>query len=209
MKIAVIGANGRTGKVFIATTLAAGHSVVAGVRNTDTLTRQPHLSVQHCDATNPADITALIDGCDALVSVIGHTKHGSNQVHVEATQALIAAIQSSAQLPIICLTGTGVRMPGDNITIMDRFLTLGVRLIDPTRLSDGRQGMRDLMKSNLNWTLLRVAKLTNSKRIPRYTLRQNGPAKTFVSRNEVAHALLELVETTTYRKQAPIVSRSA
>ncbi len=51
MNIAVIAANGRSGKIFVERALAAGHYIRAGVHNGNTLTTHPKLTIVECDAT--------------------------------------------------------------------------------------------------------------------------------------------------------------
>ena len=73
MNIAVVAANGRSGRAFVEQALAAGHSIRAGVHS-GSLTSHPNLTVVECDATVPSDVENLIKDQDAVVSFIGHVK---------------------------------------------------------------------------------------------------------------------------------------
>ncbi len=205
MNIAVIGANGRSGMQFVHAALAAGHVVRAGVRSNHQLSAHPNLTVLSCDATNENDIRELVHGTDAVVSLIGHGRGSAHDLQYRATQTLINVMQSLHLTRVVSLTGSGVRMPGDKITVVDHFFTLSVGLIDPWRVKDGKNHSTLLMDSSLDWTILRVVKLTNSPSSA-YTLTNNGPAKTFVSRIEVASAILTILANDSFIKTAPLIS---
>jgi hypothetical protein len=62
------------------------------------------------------------------------------------------------------------------------------------------------MRSGLDWTIIRVLKLQNIRTKP-FELLENGPTKLFVSREEVAQAVLQVIEDKSFIQQAPIISK--
>lgn len=107
---------------------------------------------------------------------------------------------------LVSLTGTGVRMPGDHITMIDRLISGGVAKIDPDRVHDGQNHAEALIASAADWTILRVMKLVNSKPHP-FSLTENGPGKLIVSRYEVANAILQILTQNAYIRKAPVISK--
>lgn len=93
MKIAVIGANGRTGRLFVEMALAAGHQVVAGVHRQSRLPAHPRLTVVPCDAIQPREVTSLLKGARAVVMLIGHVRGSSPTVQTDATRIVIAQMK--------------------------------------------------------------------------------------------------------------------
>lgn len=205
MKIAVIAANGRSGQAFVEKALASGHQVRGGILGKSFLSDHPNLTAIDCDATNPEQVKTLIRGCDAVVSLIGHVKGSPAQVQTQAISTVVECMKSEGITRIISLTGTGVRFPGDHITLLDRFLNLGVSIVDPPRVKDGKDHVEILRSSSLDWTVIRVLKLQNVPEKP-FTLRQNGPTKPYVGRAEVANAILQVLEQKSFIQQAPIIS---
>ena len=71
-RILVLGASGRTGRLVVEQALGHGHVVVAFVRD---LARLPiaheRLTVIQGDVTVAADVARAVEGCDAVVSVLG------------------------------------------------------------------------------------------------------------------------------------------
>lgn len=205
MRIAVIAANGRTGKAFVMQALAAGHTIRAGVLHTNSLPPHERLTVVPCDATNKADLKNLLAGQEAVVSFIGHVKGSPPQVQTEAMKALVAVMQAHKIVRVVSLTGTGVRFPGDRIPLIDHILNLAIRLVDPARVRDGIDHVHVLQQSDLEWTVLRVLKLQNTVPKP-FSLQEHGPTKWYVSRKEVAAAALQVLEQRRFIGQAPIIS---
>ena len=206
MKIAVIAANGRSGKVFVEQALAAGHSIRAGVRGEGIPAEHPNLTIVPCDATNAQDVERLIKGQDIVISFIGHVKNSPARVQTEAMRTLERAMTKQGITRLVSLTGTGVRMPGDKIGLVDWFLNTSIRYIDPARIQDGKDHVAFLQQSSLDWTVIRVLKLQNIAPKP-FTLRSHGPTKWVVGREEVAQAALQVIEEKSFIKDAPIISR--
>lgn len=207
MIIAVIGANGRSGKEFVKAALENGHSVRAGVHRSKLDFQHSNLQQITCDATDPIQLEKLLDSSVAVVSLIGHVRHSPANVQSETVKALIATCEKLQISRIVSLTGTGVRFPGDNITVTDRLLNFSIKVIDPTRIADGITHTELFLKSSLDWTIIRVLKLTNGTPKP-YKLSENGPTKVFIPRSETALACLEVLENKTFYRKAPIISRA-
>lgn len=205
MNIAVVAANGRSGKAFVEQALAAGHAVRAGIHGDNTLSKHPKLVIVKCDATKPGDIKKLIHGQDAVVSFIGHVKGSLKHVQTDSMRVLAGAMGREHITRIVSLTGTGVRFAGDSIGIVDRFLNESIKIIDPARIHDGKDHVAFLQGTNLDWTVLRVLKLQNTKPKP-FKLTLHGPAKWVTSRGEVAQAVLQVLQDKSFVKEAPVIS---
>jgi len=205
MKIAVVAANGRSGAAFVAAALEAGHYVRAGVHGGHEFSPNKYLEVRRCDATVFEDVSHLIRGCDAVVSLIGHTKISPAYVQSTATTNILSAMNEQDISKIVSLTGTGARMPGDTPNLIDLVLNMAVKLIDRKRITDGITHLEILRKSSVNWTVVRVLKLTNGSARP-FHLTLGGSAELWSSRKEVAEAILYILESGQYACQAPILS---
>lgn len=206
MKIAVVSANGRSGQAFVELALKAGHEVVAGVYgHHDLPDHSPNLQIMSCDATDEADLEHLFAGVDAVASFIGHGKDSSPDVQTDAMRHIINVMKKLKVKRIVSLTGTGVRRRGDIIPLFDKIINSGVMVWDPARVTDGRNHVGVLEKSRLDWTVIRVLKLSNSDPKP-FALRDHGPTKLFTSRHEVAQAVLQVLEDGSFIEKCPIIT---
>lgn len=206
MNIAVVAANGRSGRAFVECALKAGHLVRAGVHNGNALAQHANLTIVECDATNSEDVARLIAGQDAVVSFIGHVKGSPAHVQTDAIQVVSSEMRRLGISRLVSLTGTGVRFPGDHITLIDHFLNMGIGIIDPQRIQDGKDHVAFLQSTDLEWTVLRVLKLQNIRPKP-FSLKAHGPTKIMVGRDEVALAALQVLENESFMNEAPIISR--
>jgi len=207
MKIAVIGANGRTGKLFVDAALAAGHTVRAGVRHASRLEPNDQLDIMTCDATDENQLRDLLKGADAVASFIGHVRGSTPDVQTVATKNMISVMKKLGETRIISLTGTGVRFTGDRVTLFDKILNRSIKIIDPKRIQDGNKHVALLKQSGLDWTIIRALKLQNTKPRP-FQLLEHGPSKLYCSREEVAQATLQVIEQHSFIREAPILGNS-
>ena len=206
MKILVIGANGRTGSEIVAEALTREYEVIAFVKG-DYSSPTEKVKILKGDAMNPEIMRKAVKGVDVIISAIGHTKNSPAQLQTVVTDNILNSIEkASKEIRFISLTGSGVRVSGDKITVLDRILNLVIKIIDPARVSDGINHYKLLSKSRLRWTVVRVLKLTNGSR-KNYNLDECGPVKTLVSRKTVARAMVDLAGSNQWTNKAPLISR--
>lgn len=207
MRMLVIAANGRTGRKVVECAIKRRHDVSIFVRSGEKLPKRfAQLKTYTGDATSFDDISKAVNKHDAVISTIGHAKGSKNDVQTIAITNLIKAIQNTNRnIKIVSLTGTGVRQSKDHVTLIDRILNLVVKIVDSPRITDGQRHAEQLLNSDVNWSVVRVLKLTNSPKV-NYALSENGPAKTLVSRAEAAEALVNVAESSKWDKKMPIVT---
>lgn len=205
--VAVLGADGRSGRECVAALLAAGFTVKAGVHS-GKLQDQAKLTQQTCDVMKVGDITSLVNGCSAVVSMIGHGKNSPATLQTTAMQNILDATDGNSDIRIISLTGTGVRQPGDKPNLIDYILNISIKLIDPNRINDGIQHVKALQASNASWTILRVLKLTGGNQSDTVKLTSGGPAEIFTPRARVAAAIVQIIQDDSFHRAMPVVSKS-
>lgn len=205
MTIAVIAANGKSGRACVQALLEAGFEVRAGVYGAHDFAPSDTLEVIECDATKRNDVIHLLEGADAVVSMIGHTSGSPARVQTTATKTTLAAMGEFGIRRIISLTGTGVRFDGDRPSTVDRLANWAIHLIDRQRIEDGVAHAELLKSSQLDWTLLRVLKLTRSRHTGKVKFSLTGPVEWLTPRRRVAAAVVQLLQDNTYIRQAPII----
>ena len=204
--IAVLGANGRSGRAFVEAALAAGYPVRAGVHSRGGLEHAPGLTILKTDATNHDEVLRLLEGAQVVVSLIGHVKGSPKRVQTQAMEVIVEVMNQLRIKRLISLTGSGARLPDDRPSLLDYALNIPLKLVDPNRINDGIEHLEVLQDSSLDWTVIRVLKLTSGAVGP-FSLTPHGPAKLFTSRREVAQAILEVIQADNFVRQAPVISR--
>lgn len=207
MKIAVIGANGKTGKVFVDEAVQHGHEVKAGVYRTNSFTESDFIHVVQCDAMKLEDVEKLVKGADVVVSLIGHGKNSPAFLQTTATSNILSAMKKYHVTRFVSLTGTGVRIDGDTPSLTDRLLNIAVRMVDSARIRDGKAHADVIIESDVDWTIMRVLKLTDFG-LHSYRLTNHGPARLLASRKTVASAILHVIVEGLHKQSMPVVSKS-
>ena len=206
MKIAVLGANGRTGKLFVAMAAAYGHEVLAGVRDAaKAADSQPNVTYIACDVLNNAQLQNLVAQSDCVVSLLGHSRKTAANMQTEAMRTIVA-IKGAKTRRIFSLTGTGVHLPNDKTLVIDFAITKVLQIVDKKRMQDGVNHYEVLKNSQAPWTLIRVSTLGNGV-VQKYTLTEHGPPKYITNRSTVCAAILACITDDTFVRSAPILSK--
>src|SRR5439155_824716 len=92
MKLYVIGGSGRTGHHLVDQAIARGHEVTALVGRPDALRAKPHLELVAGNAARPEDVTAFLDGHDAVLSCLDHHSHSDAHVLQDGADAVLDAM---------------------------------------------------------------------------------------------------------------------
>jgi putative NADH-flavin reductase len=210
-KICVFGASGRTGREFVKLAIEnEKYSVLSVVRSEKSANKIPEGSEILIGDTNSQDfIDECVSEADIVVSLIGHGKNSPANFQTEMIRKIISAMEKIGNQRLITLTGTGVRQPDDKIPLYDRVGNYIINKIDPDRIQDGINHVKKIENSNINWTVIRVFKLSNLNFLfdieKHYKLKANGPAKFLVSRKTIAYKILKIIESEEWNKKYPVL----
>lgn len=205
-RLAILGGSGRTGRLLIDLALAAGHEVRVLARDPARLHRRdPRLTVVAGDARTPADLAALLQGTDAVLSALGPVRSDTVGVMTQAAQGLAQAMPAAGVTRLVTLTGAGVAQPGDRPKLFDHVIRRVLKLAQPDVLRDSAGHVEALRSSGLNWTAVRAPMLTDGPAAP-LKVGMVGDIGPRLSRASAAAFMLEQVGSDTYARQAPAIS---
>jgi putative NADH-flavin reductase len=164
MRVAVVGASGRTGRATVARLAETGHDVIAIVRTP--ATAPDGATARIADARDVAALTAALLGADAVVSCLGHVA-GSDDTTVlhEGAIALLSALAETTVSRLVAVSAAGAYVQGDDP--LSRFIAkpLVARLFGEP-FADTREMERVIRAGSVDWTILRPSRLipgTSSK----------------------------------------------
>lgn len=199
MKLTVFGATGGIGGHVVAQALETGCTVTAVVRDRARLAvpDQPQLHVVTVDGlTAPGPLEPALLGSDAVISGVGPSSRKQAGVAAVATRAIIAAMAAAGVRRIVTVSAVPVGpIPAEEAFVRRRiaYPIIG-RLLRP--VYDDLAAMEaDLRRSGTEWTVVRPPRLDDKPLTGRYRLAfgANVPNGAFVSRADVAHAMLALL----------------
>lgn len=154
MKLAIFGGTGRTGQLLVAQALAAGHDVAVLARTPSRLdiTRE-RLRVVGGDALDPGRAREAVAGADAIISLLGPQRDAPPRMVSRATANILAAADAY-----------GAR----------RVIAVACDAASGAAAADMRAAADVVAASPLDWTLVRVPRLTDPSRqqLAAFLLRQ-------------------------------------
>lgn len=210
--IALFGATGRTGRPLLENALARGWDVTALVRDPARLPVAPagasgQLTTVTGDLQNADAVASVIEGADAVISVIGHVTGSPATLQTDATRAMIEGMRAHGVTRILSLTGGGVPYEKDEPKAADRVIAWLLRRLSGTVLDDALAHAELLKHSGLDWTIVRGPRLTDAPRRGEYRVGWVGVnASTSIGRADLADAIIDLVDTDEHRGTMPFIS---
>jgi len=208
MQLAIFGLTGQTGKYLLEQSLAAGHEVSALVRSPEKLPAdQPGLRVMQGDVRDAEQVARVVAGCQAVLSVLGPSRHAPDFVISQGVDNILAAMQAQAVRRLVISIGAGVRDPKDRPTWPHAFFGLLVKLLSRPVYDDMRRAAGAVRASAVDWTIVRVPRLTDAAGSGIIRCGYVGvDVGLQLSRADLALFMLRQVTDKTFIQQAPAIS---
>lgn len=204
----MFGATGTAGTALLAQALDAGHDVRALARTPAKISRiDPALTVIAGDAKDPAAVAETIAGTSAVITALGGFAD-SDSIRV-GTGIITTAMQDAGIKRIIIVQGFHLDVPGDPHNIGRKAILPLLWMGSRSLIGDSRAMGQAIQASNLDWTLVRVPRITRGRptervRVGRLRL---GPFSS-VSNGDIAKfALASLTDLATFAT-APMIANS-
>lgn len=212
MKLAILGATGRTGVPLVRDALAAGHDVRALVRSpgkgVDLLGDDERLELVTGDVLDADAVRAVVSGAEAVVDVTGPTKQSPPDLRRRAAPVLVDVVRSVGVDRLVALTGAGVRADGDRPKVADRLIRGVMQVVAKSALEDGDGYVATIRGSDLRWTVVRAPRLVDApaRGDLRVVPHLGGDIGTKLGRDDLAAFLLASVVDDLHVHELPVVS---
>jgi len=220
MELAVFGATGRTGQPLIEQALERGHDVVAFVRDPAGLSaavrESDRVSIIEGDAYNGEDVERAIaggeddpsDAVDAVVSVLGQTSDGPDDLLTEAGNNILTAMDRHGVDRFVTLVGAGVREEGESVSLGGKVMEALLKLLARAALEDARDHVEMVKDSGMRWTVVRAPRLSEDAHTGEFehgTELKLGMGDS-ASRANVAQFILDCIEGEQYIHEMPKIT---
>jgi len=208
--VLVMGASSGIGLAATNLALKRGYAVVAFARSADRIALEhDQLKKVAGDARNPDDVRRAIEGVDAVIQALGVPANarmlsGPIDLFSAATATLLPLMKQAGVLRLMSVTGFGAGESRDKIPPLQR---LGFNLVFGRAYGDKDIQEQMVIKSGLDWTIVRPGVLLNSRGKGRYKILihpkdwRNG----VISRVDVADFLIRQLAEDTYLRKAPVL----
>jgi len=190
MKVLIFGATGTVGRELVTQALEMGHTVTAFARDPSKLEiKHPSLEIIEGDVMDSALVDRAVAGHDAVLVALGAGIKG--QVRSTGTRNIIEAMQRNGVRRLVCLSTLGAGDSRVHLNFYWKYIMFGMLL--RAVLADHVAQEEHVIRSGLDWTIVRPAAYTDGERTGNY--RHGFPAtakglRLKISRADVADFLL-------------------
>jgi putative NADH-flavin reductase len=202
VKVLIIGATGRTGRILLEKALEQGHQVTALARNPSAVAPREYRP----RVLDPEALEAAVAGQDAVLSALGTRSTKPTTLFSASTANLVDAMKKHGVRRMVCLTGVGVGDSKGHVGFLyDRvFLPLVLR----NQYEDKERQEEILRGSGLEWVIVRPARVTNKRATGEYQVFLSGDSykATTISREDVADFMLAQLTEDRYVHKTPVIS---
>lgn len=206
MNVLIFGATGATGRCLVEQALVFGHNVTAFARNPSAIAEgHDRLSVVRGDVLEPASIEAAMVGQDAVLCALGVKSRSATTVLSTGMKNIIAIMEKSGTRRIVCESSLGVGDSKDQTDFV--FGKIIIPLILKGVFEDKERQERELRQSNLDWVIVRPARLTNGSQKGGYrVVTDKAKVGIQISRADVAAFMLEQLTNEQYLKKTVAIA---
>ncbi len=206
--VAIFGATGRTGQHLVQRALDSGYCIRALARDPGKLAVQnERLMVIQGSLSDAARVEQVVAGADAVLSVLGPTSNEPTFEISRGTTTIMEAMKRHGVRRLIISTGAGVGDPGDAPKLFNKLINVALKVASRNVYEDMLKTVALVRESGLDWTVVRVPRLTDAPRTGQVRVGMVGRGTGVnLSRADMAEFMLEQVDDFRHLRQAPVIS---
>lgn len=210
MKVLVIGAAGKTGRLVVDRALAAGYSVKALVHNTDALAEHPFaegVQIVQGDVHDPATVRTAVAGCDAVIDALGGKKPFlKTDLESSAARIVLDAMKLEGAKRLVVISVLGAGDSGKQSPFWYEHLFLPTFLHGA--LPDKNAMEAEVKASGVDWVLVRPPILTDDDATGSVRIIAEHETAHKITRADLAQFLVDQLATDSHLRTAVVIANS-
>lgn len=192
MRVVVVGAGGRTGRLIVEKLVGAGHKAVATIRNPRHMAAMVALGAEtvmlDLELSTGPDFQAQFKGADAIVFAAGSAAGESSAIDRTGLIKTARAAETAGIKRYLAIASigasTGMKLSGEwNTEEMRDYY------------KQKRAGNKYLRESGLDWIIVEPGELTDGKPTGRVTISEDAIEEGSIDRADVAAVVVALLES--------------
>lgn len=207
-KLAIFGANGRTGLHLVKQALDMGHIVTAIVRNPDSLPlNHKNLVVHKGDVLDPSSFQDVLPGHDAVISSLGIASDKPTTVFSDGIRNIITSMNANGIRRLVVVSALAVEVNPMMPWWMKFFIKNILQPLLRNIYADTLKMEHLIRETDLAWTIVRPPQLTDRNVTGRYreAIDHHLTRATKISRADLAHYILHNIDTkNTFRRTVEV-----
>jgi putative NADH-flavin reductase len=197
-RIIVFGATGGSGKEVVKQAIERGYEVTAIVRNPPAFDFQHiKLKVVKADVLQLMTFENELTGSDVVISCLGTgTSLKPTRVYSAGIENIIAAMNKAGANRLICISAGALETTKEMGFLIRAVAKLLLQNIIKNPYADMRLMEKLVEKSNLDWTIIRPARLTNKPPRKNYRIAVHSHIRKpwSIARADLASFILDAIE---------------
>ncbi len=216
MKILILGATGRTGRLIVEEAIKQGHVLNVLVRDIHKIPfDSKSINVFQGTPARREDLAAAMQGCDLLISALSIARASDapwsklitpeNFISESVKNIIAEAGQQNIQR-LISISAWGVGDTNKDIPFWLRWLIKHTNLRPVYAEHESQEKL--LAASSLQWTAVRPVALNDAKKIKTLKISFNNLPKPslYISRHSVAKFIVDIIKSNGYVCKSPTIS---
>lgn len=205
MRVLILGATGRTGKLVVRAARDAGHDVTVLVREPARLDSLDGLNVVAGDARDRTDMSRALAGQEGVISALGSPSPLRSDIATPAASNFVPIAQSGQAHRVIVMSAFGIgesrRQAGPLARAL--FATAARSLYRDKTAAD-----EIVRRSDLDWTIVCPVVLTDDPGTGAVTAgaRRTRAQSTTISRADVAYFLVSALTSSQWSRTTVVIS---
>lgn len=199
MKLVVFGSTGGTGRELVRQALELGHEVTAFARHAQAVgIFHQRLCIFEGDALKQVSVDAAIEGQGAVLSALGTRslfKHIT--LFSQSAEWIVGSMERQGVQRLVVESSLGVGDSRGQLGLLGTWIAVPVFL---ARIYADKERQESIIaRSELDWTIVRPAMLTNGPQRGNYRTWSGAapkPSASRISRADVAHLMLSILTKT-------------
>jgi len=214
MKIVIFGANGRTGQLLTKQALAEEYAVTAVTRHPETFPlRNARLQVMGGDVFDLFSVERAVAGQDAVLSTLGVPySFKPITLYSQGTAHIVLAMNHYGVRRLVCVSSsatdpqTRYHDTGGGFIFEKILKPIIINSIGRTLYADMQRMETLVMKSDLDWTIVRPSGLFETPTVTDYQVAEAFIRGMYTSRADLADCMLHQLTTDQYLHKAVAVA---
>ena len=203
MRLLVFGASGAVGRHVVGAALKQGYVVTALLENHKPLgIRHEKLREIHGRVLNSRSVFAAMKGQSAVVCALEPEGRGPTKLFSEGAVNIVDAMAAHGVKRLVCLSTVGVL--GSDAGLLHKHVI--IPLFKKHEFADKRRQLEIIMRSDLDWIVVRHAALTSGPRMNKYHVSLVRPVGGKISQANVADFIVKQLTQDRFLREMPIVS---
>lgn len=210
MRVAVLGATGRTGLLLVGELLRRDHDVTVLVRSPDRLGElAARVRIVVGESRDRSALAELVVGADAVISTLG--PKGKDATLLRDTAAELVPVMGEAGVDrFIGISGAALHLPDDRRGAVAATMSWLVRTVGGGVIEDKPAEYRTYAASGMQWTLVRPQRMKDGPATGSVVHdAHRSPRTSTISRGDLAVFLVDVLDQQLYFQQAPFVASGA